>query len=44
MSSTNYKLIYAYTGRMLIKEKQRVGPYTSFTSLKHKVNISPIYI
>ena len=44
MSSTNYKLIYTYTGYMLIREKQRVGLSTPSTSLKYRVSILPIYI
>ena len=44
MSSTNYRLIYTYAGRILIREKQRVGPSTPSTSLKYRVSILPTYI
>ena len=43
ISSTNYRLIYAYARRILIREKQCVGPSTPLTGLKHRVSILPIY-
>ena len=44
ISSTNHRLIYTYTRRILIKEKQRVNPFTPSTGLKRRVSILPVYI
>jgi len=44
MSFTNYRLIYAYARRILMREKQHIGPSTPSTGLKRKVSISPVYI
>ena len=44
MFSTNHRLIYTYTRRMLIREKQRVGLSIFSTSSKRRVSISPVYI
>jgi hypothetical protein len=42
MSSTNHRLTRAYAGRMLMREKQRVGPSTPSTGSKRRVSISCI--
>ena len=40
MSSTNYRSTRAYARRMLMREKQRIGPTTPSTGSKRRVSIS----
>lgn len=41
MSSTNHRLTRAYAGRMLMREKQRVGPSTPSTGSKRRRGPTP---
>jgi hypothetical protein len=44
MSSTDHRSTGAYARRMLMREKQRVGPTTPSTGSKRRVSISPAYV